>query len=427
MNQALLVAWLALAAADRFDFLGGAGAFFLSPFLVLTPLVLGAEMLRLAARGERVRIPEGALHYLFWMLCFLATVLVSVLFAYDVDLATRRYALWLVQVMGPFAVAVLIAQYPAPERILVKGAYWGIGFGWFMNLVQIYIFATGKYVNFTEPIPFAKLLPTVYAGIAPRLSMQVLDQNRAGIVFVFYLFCLYLWAPPSRWRTTFLVMGGLGVVLTTSRSVALGVTAMLAVHYLQKRRMRLTRGRVLGAAIAGSLLMALIAANPEPVVRVAEPVGKMLVSRFTLKNDESASIHFELIAYGFELASSKVKIALVGVGFGNSPVVLEQFFDEDAANFHSYYTTLLVECGTLALILGVLLMALPALRSPTYRPMMAGLAAFNIFYQVNTEPLFWFVLALAWMGLSAGIRHGAPPVLRRVQGPAPPLRTLEVA
>jgi hypothetical protein len=121
-----------------------------------------------------------------------------------------------------------------------------------------------------------------------------------------------------------------------------------------------------------------------------------------------------------------VKIALVGVGFGNSPRVLEQFFDEDAANFHSYYITLLVECGALALILGVLLMALPALRSPTYRPMMAGFAAFNIFYQVNTEALFWFVIALAWMGLSAGVRHDAP-VLQGAQGPAAPLRTLEAA
>lgn len=427
MNQALLVAWLALSPADRFDFLAGKGAFFLSPFLVLTPLVLAAELLRLAARGERVRIPAGALHYLFWILCFVSTALLSTLFAIDVDLAARRYALWLVQVLAPFAVAVLIAQYPAPESILVKGAYWGIGFGWFMNLVQIYIFATGKYANFTEPLPFATLIPTVYAGIAPRLSMQVLDQNRAGMVFIFYMFCLFRWAPPTRWRKAFVIMGGLAVVLTTSRSVALGVVALLAVHYLQKRRMRMTRGRVMGAAVAGSLLMALVAANPEPVVRVVEPVGEMLVSRFTLKNDESANIHFDLIAYGVELASSKVKYALVGVGFGNSPRVLEQFFDEDAANFHSYYITLLVECGVLALILGTLVMAIPALRSPTYRPMMAGFAAFNIFYQLNTEALFWFVLALAWIGLSAGAKHGEPPALRRVQGPAPPLRTLEVA
>ena len=423
MSQALLVAWLALAPADRFDFLAGAGAFALSPFLLLTPIVLMAEMLRVAARGDTVRFNEGAVHYLFWLLCFLSLALVSVLFGYDVDLATRRYALWLVQVMAPFAVALFLAQYPRPERILVKGAYWGIGFGWVMNVVQIAIFVTG-HKGFDEPLPFATLLPSTYADIVPRLSMQVLDQNRAGMIFLLYLFILFHWAPPSRWRTVFILAGSFAVVCTTSRSVLLGVAALLAVHYLQKRRMRITRGRVFAASVAGTLVMALAVANPDPVMKALEPLGTVVAGRLSVTEDESANIHFALIGYGVELAASKVKYALVGVGFGNSPLVLEQFFDDDTANFHSYYITLLVECGAPVLLLGVLLMAIPALRSRTYRPLMAGFAAFNIFYQLITEPLFWFAIAMAWIGLAALADRGTPPPPQRT--PAPRLRKAEV-
>ena len=412
MNQALLVAWLALAAADRFDFLGGAGSFYLSPFLVLTPLVFVAEGLRLVARQDTLRFSEGAVHYLFWVICLLSLALLSVLFGHDVDMASRRYALWCVQVMAPFGVALLLAQYPEPERILVRGAYWGIGFGWLMNAIQIAIFASGSHVGYVEPLPFATLVPSLYAGIVPRLSMQVLDQNRAGMIFLIYLFILFRWAPPSRWRTVFTVLGILAMVSTSSRSVMLGGLALLGVHYLQKRRMRVTRRRIAALALAGTAAMAVVAANPEPVARFLEPVGTVVVGRLSLSRDESASIHFDLIAYGWEVATSKVKYALVGVGFGNAPFVLREFFEEDNANFHSFYITLLVECGAPALVLGVILLAFPALRSRTYRPLLVGLAAFNVFYQLNTEPLFWFVVAAAWMGL-------AVPAVRAAHALAP--------
>ena len=38
--------------------------------------------------------------------------------------------------------------------------------------------------------------------------------------------------------------------------------------------------------------------------------------------------------------------------------------------------------------------------SRPWRAVIAGSVAFNIFYQTNTDPVFWFVLALAWMTIS---------------------------
>lgn len=399
MNEALLVAWVALVAADRFDFLGGMGPFVLTPFLVLTPMVFAAEALRLATRRVTLRLSESTVHYLFWSLCLLSLVLLSVLFAYDVDMAARRYTLWCVQVMGPFGVAVLLMQYPDPARILVRGTYWGVGFGFLMNAVQIAIFAAGKASSFVEPLPFAILTPSTYGGILPRLSMQVLDQNRAGMVFIAYLFILLHWAPPTRWRRVFVGLGVLAVLSTTSRSAMLGGATLLAVHYLQSGRVRVTGGRIIAAMLSMAAMVGVLAANPRPIQRFTEPLFKLVVGRLTVSRDESAGIHFQLIQYGWELVTSKVKYALVGVGFGNAPVVLLQFFEDETANFHSLYVTLLVECGAPALLVGVLLMALPALRSRTYRPLLAGFAAFNVFYQTITEPIFWFVIAAAWIGV----------------------------
>ena len=406
MNELLLVAWIALSTADRFDFLGGAGSFYLTPFLVLTPLVAGSEALRLASRGITLRLSESTVHYLFWSLCLLSLALLSVLFAYDVDLAARRYALWCVQMLGPFAVAVFLAQYPDPRRILVKGAYWGMGLGFVMNAVQIAIFAAGQAVTFAEPLPFATLTPSTYGGILPRLSMQVLDQNRAGMVFIVYLFILLNWAPPTRWRKAFVTLGVLAVLSTTSRSAMLGGVSLLAVHLIQSGRLRVTGGRLVGATLSLVAVAGVLAANPRPILRFTKPLFKLVVGRLTVQKDESAGIHFQLIQYGWELATSRVKYALVGVGFGNAPVILLQFFDDDTANFHSLYTTLLVECGAPALLVGVVLMALPALWSRTYRPLLVGFAAFNVFYQTITEPIFWFVIAAAWMALGVAAEPG---------------------
>jgi len=58
----------------------------------------------------------------------------------------------------------------------------------------------------------------------------------------------------------------------------------------------------------------------------------------------------------------------------------------------------------------VLLIALvPALRAGPYRPMVAALAVFNVFYQLTTEPLFWTIMALSWSTL---VIHSASHVRR---------------
>jgi len=46
MTDLLLPLWVALIGADRIDLLGGHGPIVLTPFYVLTPLVIGREAVR---------------------------------------------------------------------------------------------------------------------------------------------------------------------------------------------------------------------------------------------------------------------------------------------------------------------------------------------------------------------------------------------
>jgi hypothetical protein len=64
------------------------------------------------------------------------------------------------------------------------------------------------------------------------------------------------------------------------------------------------------------------------------------------------------------------------------------------------YVTLAAEAGAIALVFGLLLVGVPLVIPGPFRPLIAGIAVFNIFYQSLAEPVFWFVLALAWMALS---------------------------
>ena len=68
----LLLAWMALLSADRVNLLGGRGAFVLTPFLVLTPLVISAEWLRHARAHRAVTMPRNAVVFLLLALTLVA-------------------------------------------------------------------------------------------------------------------------------------------------------------------------------------------------------------------------------------------------------------------------------------------------------------------------------------------------------------------
>lgn len=403
MFDGLLVLWIALIGADRIDFLAGSGGFVLTPFLVLTPLVLASELVRFVVHRGVFRASIEAVRYLLCISLLLSVVVTSVLLSGDMEMAVKRSGLLLFQVLTTFAVAVVLGGRETAGAILRRGAYLGLLIALVFNAGQLVLwFAGATDLGFTGLVvnPF----PHSYAGVLPRLSGQVYDQNRGGLLVLTYLFLLWRFAPPSRWRVAFLALGLFFMAATLSRSVMLAAGGAGAVILLQTRSIAVARTAALGASLAGAVVVAALlvsTSGQEALVEMLEPLSE----RWSI-DEGSASAHLELLAHGAEVATSSIRNLLFGIGFGNAYLAVQEFFPGSKyGNFHSLYVTFLAESGIFALALCLVLFAVPMVRGSRFLPLVLGLAAFNLFYQSHTEPAFWLVLALAWIDPGAsGLR-----------------------
>jgi hypothetical protein len=393
MRDWLLVLWIATLGTDRIDLLGGQGSFILTPFLAVTPLVVFSELTRLAERRGDIVVTRNVPEFFTLLTVFLAVVLMSVFFSYDLGMSAKRYALLVAEVYGTLFVLVAVMQREDARRILVRGAYAGLLVGFLFNAVQVRLWMS---LSLEPTGGFIELAPQHYGGLLPRLSGQALDMNRGGFLFLIYMFLLVRFAAPSRWRTIFLWLGAFSIVATLSRSVMLGVFAMglVALHRAWLPKIGL-RSVFTGTAIAASVLIIVLLAWDRimPVLDVLAPLAGRLSTQ-----EGSSSEHLLLLVRGVETGTASVKQALVGIGFGNAFTVLQDIYPGNKyGNFHSLYVTLLAESGIIALGLCLVLLARPMLISPTYRPLIAALIAFNVFYQTITGNLLWLCLALAWL------------------------------
>ena len=398
VSRYLLVAWVALLGADQIDLLGGEADFVLTPFLVLTPLYLVFETVVMAVQRKRLAVPPATAAYCLVLLVFVSLVLVSTLLGMDILMSARRSLLLLALCGGTFLVAVFAIGRPGLGPALALGAELGLGLAVLFSVAQVVaFFSPGPDVLRVGPVSIG-LEPMVYAGIIPRLTGQVADANRAGLLFLFYLFALVQWGTPGARRTSWIIVGSVLILLTLSRSAILAAMSVGLVAALSHGGGRISRGAALTTSCGVGVITALLLISPNlrtDIGRALEPLG----TRFSLE-DDSARAHARLLDRGVREATVSVRRAALGVGYGNSFLLLQDMFPGNKyGNFHSLYVTVMVESGIFALMSSLVLLGVPLVRGAQLRPMVAGLLVFNLFYQTPAEPLFWFVLALAWLSL----------------------------
>jgi O-antigen ligase len=261
------------------------------------------------------------------------------------------------------------------------------------------------------------LNPGMYAGIVPRLAGQTLDPNRGAMVSIVLLFLVFRFGKPSPARAVTAFVTIFSLIGALSRSAILGSLGVLGAAFAERRRLRITRGRLAAGctAMAAATLVLLVVPGAVEMLGV---VTWPLTERFSTR-DGGNSLHFEMIERGLDVAGRSWKNALIGIGYGNAgPVLADLLPDTKYGNFHSQYATLLAETGFVALLVGMIIMLYPAVRRNPFRPVAAGFLLFNVFYQLLTEPAFWLVMACAWLGVGAPAR--APDPAPRAP-PAPPL------
>ena len=153
ISMVLLILWIALLAVDRIDFLGGEGAFILTPFLILTPLLLVFEGFRVLESRVGLQIQLEGKAYLALVLFFLSIVLISTLLAQDPLMSAKRSALLSFLGISTFAVAVTVSGRRDSRRALVAGAKLGLILALVFSVLEVVTFISSS----PEPFRFGFL------------------------------------------------------------------------------------------------------------------------------------------------------------------------------------------------------------------------------------------------------------------------------
>jgi hypothetical protein len=400
-HDTLLAVWIALIGADRIDLLGGKGAFQLTPYLVLTPLVLASEILRAHRRRHRIRLPRSGASFLALSLVLLVVVGISVFVSPVLAKSASRAALLAAHLSGAFAVVVAAADRDDLDRVFERGAV--------MGLALFTIFDALLLANFIGLLPDTArlgpgsidLLAANYADFVPRLSGPVADQNRSGLVLLFYGW--FVGYRPGRGpRHGLLLLAFLLSVLTLSRSAAVAGLVTFVVLVMDRRVRSISVGLVFGTTVVVSLAMLALVASP----RARDWTGHKLApfSQRLSVDEGSSKEHLKLIGRGIEAGTESLPRLAIGMGYGSGYTVLQDIFPGNRyASFHSLYITIFAESGIVALLCVVLMFAVPIVRGGPYRALVAGAAVFNLFYQAHTDPALWTILALAWLTLPVAL------------------------
>ncbi|WP_276957947.1 O-antigen ligase family protein [Allomeiothermus silvanus] len=390
MMSFLAVLTLALSPVDVVDLAGGLFPFSLTPFLLLSFLLVAIGLFGLPfLRTSRYAVRRALLDY--WPLLGIALViLVSVVFVNEdpekLSLKRALLTLWLVF----FAVYLLRRLGLTFPDVFTTAAKVYLLLDALCILLQIFIFYH-RLVLPSSLMPFFDLRPGAVAGL-PRLGGLVLDPNRAAIDLVLILGLLYLMhrSRERRLHPGWLLLGVLLIIPTISRTGY--VAALLLLGSLWTVYARVKTWHVLIFLLGLAALVLLLPAS----LGEASLFDKLQSALSTSKErEQSTSIHFALLATGYELLFSEVKNFLVGVGWGTSYVYTEPFFPGNKyGNFHSGYITVAATTGIFGFLFYLSYLLWPLLRRLPWWPLVIPLLWANLFYEYTAEPLYWTILAV---------------------------------
>lgn len=402
MRKLLLVIWLAMIGADRIDFLAGKGDFGLTPYLVLTMLIAVLFLPRLLCTWPSLSLPlpRNMPAYVWLATLLVVLILISALFGLDVELGLKRFVLLAAEVYGTILIAAIMYNTRGLERILLHGAYAGILLSALFDATQLLAWLPTRFSETLRASAVLNFIPPSFGVLAPRPAGVSVDANRGGMLIVFYAFLVLRSNERSRWRTAFVILAVLLLMLTLSRSAFTALVLLGGAMFIQGRKPE-TRLLTKVMAIVCIALIASVCLIGISRIEAYNNLAELLSERTSLADQTSGGYHLALFDTGATIADAGARNLLIGIGFGSSYRVLDRFFAGNLyANFHSIYVSLLVENGIPALFVFLLICLLPFLRTKNYFPLLLGLMAFNVFYQLILEPMLWFCLVMVWTDLS---------------------------
>jgi hypothetical protein len=213
----------ALIGADRIDLFSGRGNFSLTPYLILTPIIIFLFLVDTIRRTGTIKIviPSKLRLLLVLMAIFILTLMLSSVFSADVWMSIIKLVLLSIEIVYSILLILIWKKYGLLEKVLLNGAYLGISFWSIFAIIQLLLWFSGitGYDVTSEQHSFINILPGTIGSFAPRLCGVSLDPNRGGLLLVIYGYMILILSKPSKLKN-FLFLFILLLLLSTISKTA---------------------------------------------------------------------------------------------------------------------------------------------------------------------------------------------------------------
>ena len=316
----------------------------------------------------------------------------SILTSVDIFFSFKRFVLLL------FIIFVIIAIFSFYNyKDIFKNIYYGSIVGSFIfylfNLLIFFYWMGYIKTNFN----YINIEPHTISYIIPRLSGFTSDVNRGGFIIIFYTY--FIFKNKLNFFNYFLIiLNTLFLFATLSRTSFLFfvVSFCLYIYLYKSKKFKFFIILITLFFTFGSV--AVINHYSKLNIIDIESVVDERLSFEDKGHDSSSSIHMKLIKDAIDELDSSFKILLFGNGHGTSYDTIKGYrmSKDKNANYHSQYLSIFVENGFFAFIAFVFLtIIIPFYNNRNiFFPLIIGSIAFNLFYQLLNEPIYWLIIFL---------------------------------
>ena len=387
----LLILFVASIGVDRVNFLPD-GNFTLTPFLIISfLLIFFLILLKLEKINSNWFMNDKKLSLTLSM--FILFILISIPFSQDIYFSFKRLILLIYIIFSTLLIFISFDKKDLYENIY-KGSIVGSILFYIFNIMLVLTWLGNVNIDNT----FINFEPHTLSYFIPRLGGFSEDVNRGGFVLILFTYIMLIYKNKIKLNSLFIVFNIFFLFCTLSRSsiVFFVVTSLIYTTYYASKDFK-NRYIIYVLLLFSTFIISINYLSQLNIIDLPSVIDER-ISIEDKGHDSSSSIHFMLIEDAIENIGSSAKIFLIGNGHGTSYKLIDGYrmSGKKFANFHSQYLSVFVENGIFAFLSLLYLTFIYPLysRGNVFLPLVLGLFAFNLFYQLTNEPAYWFTIFL---------------------------------
>ena len=387
----LLILFVASIGVDRVNFLPD-GNFTLTPFLIISfLLIFFLLLLKLEKINSNWFMNDKKLSLTLSL--FILFILISIPFSQEIYFSFKRLILLIYIIFSTLFIFISFDKKDLYENIY-KGSIVGSILFYIFNIMLVLTWLGNVNIDNT----FINFEPHTLSYFIPRLGGFSEDVNRGGFVLILFTYIMLIYKNKIKLNSLFIVFNIFFLFCTLSRSsiVLFVLTSLIYTTYYASKDFK-NRYIIYVLLLFSTFIISINYLSQLNIIDLPSVIDER-ISIEDKGHDSSSSIHFMLIEDAIENIGSSAKIFLIGNGHGTSYKLIDGYrmSGKKFANFHSQYLSVFVENGIFAFLSLLYLTFIYPLysRGNVFLPLVLGLFAFNLFYQLTNEPAYWFTIFL---------------------------------